>query len=617
MDIQKLYKSKVVTPKKAIKNIKSGRRVFVGTGCSEPQLLVKALCDEAENLDDIEIVHLLTLGIADYVNNNFMENFRHNAFFIGPNVRKAVSEGRADYTPIFLSEIPFLITSGQRPVDVALLQLSPPDKHGYCSMGMNVDIQKAAYQKAEIVIAEINPKVPRTFGDSVIHLNDIHCCVESDFPLLELPIEQPDEIAERIGGFIARLIENGSCLQAGIGAIPAAVLRALTDKRDLGVHTEMFTDDMLALLENGNITNKHKNVHPGKTLTSFVMGTQKLFNYIDDNPSVVFYPSDYVNDPRIIARNDNVVAINSALQVDLTGQVCADSMGYKFYSGIGGQVDFIRGAALSKGGKPIIAFPSTAKQGTISRIVASLDEGAGVVTSRGDVHYIVTEYGVAYLHGKTIRERALALINIAHPDFRQDLLNFVKKKHYVYEDEKVWQQASNPYPVELEARLHFGEVKSLVRPLRATDERALQEFFYSHGAETIYYRHFTSKKKMSRQEAAELCCVDYGTNMAIAAFDKREKGEKIIAVARYTLNPVKNMAETAVVVHEKFRRKGIAQYLLTKLQDYAKSKGIAGFYSEIIPENVPMLELRKKLNSHVRWIPDEGVYASEIFFNAE
>ncbi|NNE42612.1 MAG: GNAT family N-acetyltransferase, partial [Gemmatimonadetes bacterium] len=545
----------------------------------------------------------------DYVNEASDGHFRHNAFFIGANVREAEGRGRADYTPIFLSEIPELIRSGQRSVDTVLLQLSPPDRHGYCSMGISVDIQHAALESAGLVIAEINPRMPRTHGNTSVHLSRIDCAVATDDPILELPSPgEPDAVSVEIGGHVARLIDDGSCLQLGIGAVPNAVLSFLGDKRDLGVHTEMFSDGMLPLVENGNITNARKAVHRGKTVTSFVLGSRALFDYVDDNVSVEFHPSDFVNDPRVISRNDNVISVNSALQVDLTGQVSADSIGYRFYSGIGGQVDFVRGASMSRGGKPIIALPSTAKGGTVSRIAPHLTEGAGVVTSRGDVHYVVTEYGVAYLHGKTIRERALALINIAHPDFRAELLEFVRGKHYVATDERIWEQAINRYPADWESREMFGANELTVRPLRATDERILQEFFYGHTPETVRERYFSTKETLSHREAAHLCCVDYECRMAFGVVEKRGAAERLVAVARYDLNPRTNLADIAVVVHEDRRRLGIGRFLLNRLIDYARSRKISGLRSELRPDNEAMRALHLSLGHQVVWNGEAGTY---------
>jgi acyl-CoA hydrolase/GNAT superfamily N-acetyltransferase len=573
---------------------------------------VRALCRQAGRLHDIEVVHLLTFGIADYVDDDFLGHFRHNAYFIGGNVRKAVQEGRADYTPIFLHEIPELMRSGQRPTDVALLQVTPPDRHGYCSLGIHVDIQMAAIETAKLLIAEVNPNMPRTFGDSIVHISRFDSLVEVDTPLLELPSLEPDETSIRIGGNIADLIEHGSTLQLGIGNIPNAVLKFMTEKRHLGIHTEMISDGCISLIENGNIDNSRKTLHRGKTIVSFIMGTRKLYDLVDDNPSIEFYPSDYANDPRVICRNDKMVAINSALQVDLTGQVCSDSIGYKFYSGIGGQVDFIRGAAMSKNGKPIIALPSTAKGGAISRIVPTLDEGAGVVTSRGDVHYVVTEYGIAYLHGKTIRERALALINIAHPDYRGELLDFVRTKHYVQADEAVWRQITEPFPLDWVESKKFGEHELMIRPIRADDERKLQEFFYSHEPETIYQRYFHMKTQLGHEEAAMACSVDYHDRMAFAVFKRFEReAEKIVGIGRYDLNHRTNMAETAFVVHEDFRGIGIGTYLLDRIIEYAKAQGIAGIQSEVLASNRPALDMHERLGHKMEYDEEDKIYRIE------
>jgi 4-hydroxybutyrate CoA-transferase len=415
------YLNKRRTAAEAAKLIRSGDCVYIHPGCAEPELLVKAMIARADELRKVKIIHLLTRGDADYVLPEMAESFRHVALFSGANVRDAINQGRADIVPIFLSEIESLFSSGALPVDVALIHVSPPDEHGFCSFGVGVDTTKTAADCARLVIAQINPKMPRTLGDSFIHMNKIHYAVEAAEELLEFPMGEVSDVARRIGRHIADLIEDESTLQLGIGEIPDALLNYLTAKKHLGIHSEMVSDGVIDLIEAGIITNEKKTLHPGKILAGFVLGTRRLFDFIDNNPIFEFHPSQYVNDPFVISRNDKQVAINSAIEVDLTGQVCADSIGYSFYSGIGGQVDFVRGAARSKGGKPIIALRSTARNDTISRIVPSLKKGGGVVTSRGDVHYVVTEFGVAYLHGKAVRERSRSLINIAHPNFREEL----------------------------------------------------------------------------------------------------------------------------------------------------------------------------------------------------
>lgn len=427
MQWQTTYNAKLCSAEEAVRVIKSGNRVYVHPGCAVPDVLVDAMSSRYRELEDVEVIHLLTVGDCQYSKPEMEGHFRHNALFIGKNVRKAVNDGRADFTPIFLSEVCQLFTKNYLPLDVSLIQVSPPDKHGFCSFGVGIESTKCAAELSKVVIAQVNQQMPRTLGDSFIHVDKLTHCVEVNVPLKELPqingeVSEADlEIYRHIGSNIAGLIEDGSTLQLGIGAIPDAVLQFLHEKSDLGVHTEMFSDGIMKLVEEGVITNERKTLHVGKIVASFVLGTKPLFDFLDNDPFIEFHPSIYVNDPFVIAKNDKMVAINSAIEIDLTGQVCADSIGKEFFSGFGGQLDFIRGASRSRRGKPIIALPSTAKDGELSRIVTTLAPGAGVTTTRGDVHYVVTEFGVANLYGKTVRQRAHELINIAHPDFRSEL----------------------------------------------------------------------------------------------------------------------------------------------------------------------------------------------------
>ncbi len=431
------YRSRITTAEDAVKIIKSGDKVYLHPGCAVPEILVNAMVGRASELCNCEIIHVLTVGRAKYTEPEMMQHFRHTALFIGKNVRDAVNEGRADFVPIFLSEVSRLFISGEVKIDVALIHVSPPDEHGFCSFGVGVDVTKSATEVAKVVIAQVNHSMPRSLGDSFIHVTKIHKLVEVDAPIMELPQMEPDateediKVYKQIGENISDLIEDGSTLQLGIGKIPEAVLMSLEGKKDLGVHSEMFSDGVVKLVENGIITNEKKSLHPGKMVAGFVLGTKKVFDFIDNNPIVEFHPTHYVNDPFIVSQNKKMVAMNSAIQIDLTGQVCADSIGYNFFSGFGGQVDFIRGAARSEGGKPIVALPSTAKDGTVSRIAMHLTEGAGVTTSRGDVHYVATEFGVVNLHGKTISARAKALIDIAHPKFRDELMCFAKRRLWI------------------------------------------------------------------------------------------------------------------------------------------------------------------------------------------
>jgi acetyl-CoA hydrolase len=424
------YRQKLTTAEEAVRAIESNMRISIGSGCAEPQLLVNAMTARAGELQDVEIIHLLTMGVSPYTELEYRGSFRHNAFFVGANVRKAVNSGLADYIPVFLSQIPALFRE-DLPIDVALIQVTPPDEHGFCSFGVSVDIVKPAAETARCVIAEVNHRMPRTLGDSFIHVSKLHAAVEHTDPLPTLPRTEFTDQHREIGQHVAGIIEDEATLQMGIGAIPDAVLSQLGDRRHLGVHTEMFSDGVVDLVDQGVITNERKTLHPGKVVSSFLMGSEELYDYVDNNPLVELHPTQYVNDPFVIAKNRRMVAINSAIQIDLTGQVCADSMGHSIYSGIGGQVDFIRGSAHSEDGKPVIALLATAKGGTLARIVGELTPGAGVVTSRGDVHWVATEFGIANLHGKNLRQRAQALIQIAHPDFQEELLRVARERYHL------------------------------------------------------------------------------------------------------------------------------------------------------------------------------------------
>jgi acetyl-CoA hydrolase len=433
MSWMKTYESRVTTAEEAIRAIKSGDRIFLTGNCSVPQTLMGALVEAAPALENVEICHALTIGSGDYVAPEMEGHLRANALFIGPNVRKAVQEGRADFTPVLLSEFTLLFQRGVLPLDVAFVHLSPPDEHGFCSYGIETGLTKTPAEAAKIIIAEVNETMPRCLGDSFIHVSHIDYIVPVDYPLLELPMTEGglSEIHIKIGEHIAELIPDGATMQMGIGAIPDAVLNFLHDKRDLGIHTELFSDSVIDMVEAGVITNAQKTLHPGKITAGFMLGTKRLYDWVHDNPLIELHRTEYVNDPFVIAQNRKQVAINSAIEVDLTGQVCADSIGPKLYSGVGGQLDFIYGASLSEGGVPIIALPATARGGTLSRIVPMLKQGAGVVTSRYHVHYVVTEYGVADLYGKTIRQRAQALINVAAPQFREELTRAAKELNYI------------------------------------------------------------------------------------------------------------------------------------------------------------------------------------------
>ena len=436
MDFQAIYQSRVVTAEEAVKKIQSGQRVFLSGNCSTPHMVLAALVKYAPNLKDVEIAQALTVGAADYVGPEMEGHLRVNTLFISANIRKAVQEGRADFTPVLLSEFPLMFKNRILPVDVALVHLSPPDEHGFCSFGIETGLTKSAAESATVIIAEVNQQMPRCLGDSFIHLSRINHIIPVDYPLPEMTMggEGGDEATEKIAGYCADLIPDGATMQMGIGAIPDAVLKFLYHKKDLGIHSELFSDGVIGLVEAGILTNARKTLHMGKIAAGFMIGTRRLYQWADDNPLIELHPTEYINDPFVIAQNERMVAINSAIEVDLTGQVCADSIGPKLFSGVGGQLDFIYGASRSKGGVPMIALPSTAvmRDGTvISRIVSMLKRGAGVVTTRNHIRYVITEYGVANLYGKSIRQRALALIDVAHPDFRDDLRKEATELHYI------------------------------------------------------------------------------------------------------------------------------------------------------------------------------------------
>ncbi len=590
------HRAKICSADEAVRVIRPGHRVFVGSGAAVPSELLRALADYAPELHDVELMHLLTLGLDPTTEERLVDRIRHSNFFIGANARKAVQECRADYTPIFLSEIPALFKSGAVPVDVALVHLSPPDRHGFCSYGVSVDIVKSATEAANLVVAQINPQMPRIHGDGLIHLDEIDRILLLDEALPELPRPEINSVNAAIGRYTASLIEDGSTLQLGIGAIPDAVLANLEDKEDLGVHTEMFSDGLLALIQKGVVNNRRKTLHRKKIVTSFVMGSRSLYDFVDDNPLIEFRPSQYTNDPFLVAQNRKMVAVNSALEVDLTGQVCADSIGHKFYSGIGGQVDFIRGAARSEGGKPVIALPSTACGGKVSRIVTRLSEGAGVVTTRGDVHYVVTEYGIAHLHGKSIRHRALALISIAHPKFREQLLLDAKACGYIENQQLLVTSTAQAYPIDLEERFqtHTGR-KLLMRPFKETDEDLLREFFYAHSDQSSYFRFLSTANFPPRQMMQGLAHIDYDSAMAICAVDDSQARERIVGAVRYFRDPRSDKAEFTVLVNERDQGQGIGTALMKKLVRVARERGVHGFTAEMLAENNRMFSLLEDL----------------------
>ena len=603
---QTRYAGMLVSAYEAASRIRSGYRVFIGTGCATPQKLVEALTARSAELVDIEIAHLLTMGEAPYARKEIAPRMRINSFFIAQNVRALIQEGFGDYTPVFLSDIPRLFTTGKLPLDVALIQVSPPDSRGMCSFGVSVDIVKSAAENAQLVIAEINPRMPRTLGNSFINISDIDYAVAVDYPIIELPPHAMDEDSAKIGELIAALIEDNSTVEFGIGRITQAAVKFLKGKKNLGIHTEMLTDEIVELVESGVVNGTRKTLDNKKVVASFCLGTRKLYDYIDNNPAFAFHPSEYVNDVFIIAQQHKQVAVNVALEVDLTGQVCADSVGSRFYSGIGGQVDFNRGAARSIGGKAIIALNSTAQDGEISRIVPRLNPGAGVVTTRGDVHYVVTEYGVAYLHGKTVQERALALISIAHPKFRLQLVKEAVELKYLSPDFADLEADIVVGPSEFRTTFVLDDGTEIkFRAIHPTDPPLIRELFYALSEQTKYYRFMTNIRQISRKQMKDFVFINHRTDVGIVATIPEAHGEDIIAIGRYYLDEKMNMAEVAFVVRDDYQNRGIGTYLLKHLSNIARRNGIRGFTAEVLRANRAMQAVFNKSDLKVRSTLDE------------
>jgi len=603
------YDKKMLTPEAAIMKLKSGMRIFLGTACGEPQTLVEAMLDNERHIDDAEIIHFLSLGFAPYAEPKLAGRFRHNSFFIGPPVREAVQEGRADYTPVAFSDIPQLIRQGRVKMDAALICVSPPDEHGYVSLGVSVDIVKTAVQYVNLIIAEVNENMPRTLGDCMLHVDQIDWFVKGEKPILEFNFPEAKEDQLKVAQNVAQLVEDGATVETGIGVIPTTVLKFISDRRDLGIHTEVMCDAIVDLVEAGVITNRLKTLNPGKIITSFCMGTRKLYDFVDNNPGVEFHPIEYVNDPYIIAQNEKMTAINVALEVDITGQVAADSIGPRFYSGIGGQVDFIRGAGKSKWGRPIICLPSITRDGTKSRILPVLSEGAGVVTTRGDVHYVVTEYGIAYLHGKSIRERAISLIQIAHPKFRDELLAYAKKLRYIDSKQPMPPAYGRLYPVEFEKWIELKDkTRVFIRPLKMDDEEELKGFFYSLKDQSIYYRFFTPGIRIAKERKEPLRALDYELQMAIGAFVGEPGMEEVVGVGNYVLSPAAGAADIAFIVRDTWQRRGLGTILFQSLVDIALARGIRGFTADVLAQNRPMMKILQDSGYMMKTRLEEGVY---------
>ena len=599
---------KIVEANKAISQIKTGSRIFIGTGSGEPQHLIRTMVQNSE-LDDITIYQMLSQTLADYVDDkSFLRRFSLKLFFVSLAMRKAAFEGKIDYIPAYLSQVPRLFYKRRIGLDVALVQVSPPDRFGNCSLGISVDITRAGMDNSQLVIAQVNPMMPKTSGDSFVRVDEIDYLVLHEEPLIvSLPTLTETEVARRIGHYVSQLVDDGATLHLGFGQLPYSILKYLDKKQDLGVHTHLISDGFLPLLEKKVITNKRKAFLPGRAVASLCMGSEKIYDYVNDNPMFYFRSSEFVNDPTVIAQNDNLVSISSALEVDLTGQVCSDSMGYQFYSGIGDQVDFLRGSTMSKGGFSIIVLPSTTQDGKTSRIVPHLSEGAGVATTRGDVNFVVTEYGIAELQGKSIYQRVVELAQIAHPKFREDIIEAAKERHYIFADQ---------LPPQPEDLLFLDGYKSTVvlkngqsiefRPLLAPDELASRDFFYSLTQQSIYYRFFHTRKIFSHEDLQKhLATLDYRKNMTMIGLVRNRGNMDVVATGSYG-RVDETTAEVAFIVREAYQGMGIASYLLEILENIAKENHYKAFSAYVFARkcgNDPRFqkEISQPENIEGRW----------------
>jgi acyl-CoA hydrolase/GNAT superfamily N-acetyltransferase len=597
MSLQTVFSEKIVDADEATAKVKRGSRLFLGTGCGEPQYLIRKMVANPE-LHDIMVYQMFSGTLSRYVNDeSFLERFSLKLFFISVAMRQAAFEGKIDYIPSYLSRIPELFASKSIGIDVAMIQVSPPDEFGYCSLGISVDVTKSAIANAGLVIAQVNSKMPRTLGDTFVHVDEIDYLVLHDEPLIEwLPQVKDPDIVRRIGHYVSQLVDDGATLQIGFGSLPHTILKYLDKKKDLGIHTQLITDSFIPLIEKKVITNKKKSLLPGKIVASMVMGSEAIYKYVHNNPMFYFRTSEFVSNPTVIAQNDKLISISSALEVDLTGQVCSDSLGHLFYSGIGDQVDFLRGSAMSEGGFSIIAFPSTGQAGEASRIVPHLSEGAGVATTRGDINYVVTEYGIAHLSGKGIYQRVMELAQIAHPKFRAQLIEVAKKRHYIFGDQ---------LPPSLDDLLFLESYKSTMelkngrtisfRPLLPSDEFAYRNFFYSLKEETIYFRFFYRMKLFTHEVVQkQWSSLDYRNNISIIGLDQRGGHEEIIAVGSYAMGEEEGDAEVAFVIQEDFQGMGIASYLLGVLERIAMENGYKRFFASVLRENAAMLHVFRK-----------------------
>jgi acyl-CoA hydrolase/RimJ/RimL family protein N-acetyltransferase len=603
---------KLVSAERAVSAIRDGSRVFIGTGCAAPHSLLAALETMNPRPADLEFVSFLTTSALPQVEGASRTHYRHRAFFVGSEMRSLAGTGQLDYVPISLEEVPLLLTSGRLRIDTALLQVSPPDVWGFVSLGVSVDLAPAVLSIARMVIAEINPAMPRTHGETFVHVDRFDALVKVDAPVAEYVHPKIGEIAKSVARYIASIIDDGSTLQIGLGRVPNEALRYLKDRRDLGIHSDVITDGVVDLVEAGVVTGRRKSRYRDRIVASYCLGTRRLYDFIDDNPCFEFLPIDQVCHPEEVSRQSRMVSITQAFAIDLTGQVCVDQFEGEFYGGVSTQVGFIRGAARSLGGKPIVCLSSTTDNGR-SRIKPLLEAGDGVGIARSDVHYVITEYGIAYLFGKSIRERAVALIEVAHPRWREELLTAAKVLGYVRADQYLASQAAYSVQEERTVTLKNG-VEVMIRPARAADAEAMQGLFHHLSENDVYTRFFRRVRALSYQELQTLCNVNHDTDVAFLGVAGPRENEEIIGSACYFLSPTTNLAEVAFMVAPAFQGMGLGTAMQARLQEYAMSRGVRGFVSEILPHNTSMLRLAARAQGKVTTSRDEDAVHVTVLF---
>ena len=605
-DLKERYPDKVTTAQAVAALVQPGQHVFIGTGCSTPRSLVAALEALKNPPPDVELVHFLTTNaMAHDADGHAQTHYRHRSFFIGSDMRAASRQGLVEYVPIQISKVPGLISRGSIPIDVAMIQVSAPDAFGYVSLGVSVDIIPAAVAAAKLVIAEVNNAMPRTQGDTTIHIRDIHKLVPVHTPVQEYVHQSAtEEVVQQIAKYIAGIIDDGSTLQIGLGRIPNEALRYLSDRKDLGLHSDVITDAILPLLEKGILNGRAKSQYKNKMVASFVLGSRELYDVIDGNPLFSLHPMEWVASQEVIAAQHKMVSISQAFSIDLTGQACSDQFEGELYGGLGAQVDFVRGAALSQGGKPVVCLTSTTEDGSTSRIKALLAPGEAATLARSDLHYVVTEYGIAYLHGKSIRERSLSLIAIAHPKFREELLARAKELGFL--DAGCTIESVFPYPVEEEMQATLRNGKAIkIRPAIVSDARGIKSLFYGLPADDRYTRFFRQVRALSSHEVQKLCNLDYKLSVAFVAVKGERENETVIGHATYFVNPSTNLAETAFMVSNQWQGSGLGGVMQRRLMDHAKARGIRGFEAEILPENSKMIRLARSCCDNVTVQRDE------------